>query len=121
MNENVSPSDFLKMQEQAIRKAREMQQKAQQGAPPAAKCQKAESPKRPEKPNIYQQKSYPKKEPPKKEPQREKLESKPAQSNIFSLFSSLDGDMSLILLLIFILKKEGADEMLILALLYIMS
>lgn len=40
---------------------------------------------------------------------------------VFDFLSKLDIDMSLILPLILFLGKEGADELLILALIYIMS
>lgn len=40
---------------------------------------------------------------------------------VFDFLSRLDIDMSLILPLILFLGKEGADELLILALIYIMS
>lgn len=42
-------------------------------------------------------------------------------SQIMSFMSNLDSDLSLILPLVLFLGKEGADEMLILALIYIMS
>lgn len=40
---------------------------------------------------------------------------------VFNILSKLDIDMSLILPLVLFLGKEGADELLILALIYIMS
>lgn len=46
---------------------------------------------------------------------------KSESASVFSVFSNLDIDMSLILPLVLFLGKEGADELLILALIYIMS
>lgn len=58
-----------------------------------------------------------KKAPP--EPKEDKSETK--SPSLLSVFSELDIDMSLILPLVLFLGKEGADELLILALIYIMS
>lgn len=145
--DNYSNADFKAMQEQAIRRAREMQQKAQnQGQnhnqnhnhnqDEAQKNrpdnqQRRQDNRRPlERPNIYQarsqkqdsQKKQPKEQQPKKpntSENREKSEGK--SNNPLSSLLNLDGDMSLILPLILFLGKEGADDTLILALLYIMS
>lgn len=143
MPDNYSNADFKAMQEQAIRRAREMQQKAQnQGQnhnhnqDEAQKNrpdnqQRRQDNRRPlERPNIYQarsqkqdsQKKQPKEQQPKKpntSENREKSEGK--SNNPLSSLLNLDGDMSLILPLILFLGKEGADDTLILALLYIMS
>lgn len=43
------------------------------------------------------------------------------KSSSFPFMSFADSDLSLVLMLILLLKKDGADEMLIMALLYILT
>ncbi len=121
MAQNNQPNDFVKMQEQAIKRVREMQQKASpvpQNKPKETTEEKKES-------QILQ--PPPKKEEEKPKNESEKFEpktvSKEKESNhgLFSNLLNLDTDMSIILPLLLFLGKDGADDILILALLYIMS
>lgn len=123
MTQSPPPNDFVSMQEQAIRRVREMQQKAAVQTP-----QIKESPLKETKQMPPQEKKSEEKLAEPKPEQKEKFESPkskpPKQENKNSIFSSLlnmDADMSIILPLIFFLGKDGADDVLILALLYIMA
>lgn len=125
MNQNPPPTDFVKMQEQAIRRVREMQQKAspsgQSGikeGPPIERAEKAAA--KPE--SATKTPNETKTEAP--EAKRVQKEEKPKAEPGMGLFSGLlniDADMSIILPLLLFLGKDGADDVLILALLYIMS
>lgn len=136
-NEN---GDFEKMQQQAIKRAKEMQQKS--AAP------QGEKPKRPPQENERQNPHQPNRQAESfnpqgsrfngngfdgenkrrnenqsyhaQEPKKEHKECDDEKNPLASLLN-LDGDMSMILPLILLLSKEGADEIMILALLYIMS
>ncbi len=82
--------DFQTMQQQAIRRVREMQEKAMPaGVPP------------PEEPSA---------------PKQQQPQNRP-RTPLFHL----DSDVSLLLPLLLLLSREGADDALLLALLYIMA
>ena len=101
------------MQEQAIRRAREMQQKARITIQEAEVTDIPEPPPQPE--------SIPDEPPEKRVPR--KAQPRNRFSGFYSMLQRLpaDDDMTVILPIIMMLLKEGADEKLILALLYIMS
>lgn len=139
MPDNYSNADFSRMQEQAIKRVREMQQKAQTPKEPPKMQNEQQNntqfqqQRRNERPNIYQAKPQQRRDMPREAPKEQKKDV-PKETNVFqnekermknqNPFSSLlhlDSDMSLILSLALFLGKEGADDMLILALLYIMS
>lgn len=118
--DEYSYNDFAKMQQQAIDRVREMQKKAMPNKPlqngeNSIFSSADEKPKTkstpPEKINI------PKESPKKPANPQQKSNS----SNPLSFLSSMDSDMSLILPLLLLLGKEGADSILLLALLYIIS
>lgn len=144
MNEEYAKEDFQKMQQQAIDRVREMQKKSidDQQKPqnqPRPSRFFPQNDRRPDRPPFQgQQKGQNPHQEPKaaqerrKEPEAEKHaninEENAAPKN--QLFSSanplssllnMDTDMSLILPLVMLLGKDGADDMLILALLYIMT
>lgn len=135
--------DFEKMQQQAIKRAKEMQQKS-------STATQGEKPKRPpqenERQNLQQQNRQAENfnfqggrfngnsngfgsenkhrsggQP--QHPQEQKKEQRECndEKNPLASLLNLDGDMSMILPLVLLLSKEGADEIMILALLYIMS
>lgn len=138
-NEN---NDFEKMQQQAIKRAKEMQQKS---SPPGTQGEKPQRPPQENERFVGQQAnrsaerfnrphSHPKQDgfegankPPhenhtqcREEPKNEQRECHDDKNPLASLLN-LDSDMSMILPLVLLLSKEGADEIMILALLYIMS
>lgn len=122
-------NDFMKMQEQAIDRVREMQKKAQPSQNPQMQRnterkqqrfsqneneRKGEAQKPPKRPS----------QPPAAEDTKSRAEEKPPRSGAANPLSSLlklDKDSSLILPLLLLLGREGADDMLTLALLYIMT
>lgn len=131
MTPNPPPNDFVKMQEQAIKRVREMQQKAspsqpvfQKENPPPPKIEiakKSEIPK-PENPSAAAHEKKPDQQENKsEEKQYNEKHTYEKSHNPFSGLLNMDADMSIVLPLIFFLGKEGADDVLILALLYIMS
>ena len=101
-NFEASP-DFEAMQQQAIRRVKEMQQRAV----PLPEPTSSPEPKAPKPEPPHQTPTPPK-------PQRKRA------SPLSSLFH-LDSDVSLILPLLLLLSREGADDALLLALLYIMA
>lgn len=108
-NEKPNQNDFEKMQQQAIRRAKEMQQKStvqgrQGGTPPP----KTES-------------HFPPPDRKRAEERNECKKEKGEERNPLASLLNLDGDMSMLLPLVLLLSKEGTDEIMILALLYIMS
>lgn len=110
-NEKPNQNDFEKMQQQAIRRAKEMQQKStaqgrQGGSPPPKREGDFPPPDR-------------KRSEERNECKKEKGEEK--EKNPLASLLNLDGDMSMLLPLVLLLSKEGTDEIMILALLYIMS
>ena len=137
MQQNAPPNDFVKMQEQAIKRVREMQQKANPSQPKLQKenmqTQTKDMPRQDEQPKegkLFEQEQKSNQEQPRKEEKPHYKEEKPhynenakqeGNHNPFANFLNSDADMSIILPLIFFLGKEGADDVLILALLYIMS
>ncbi|MCM1365304.1 MAG: hypothetical protein NC122_00145 [Faecalibacterium sp.] len=116
--EEYSYNDFAAMQQQAITRVREMQKKAvpneRQKSEPKVKPQNEPQPK----PIAELPKIQP---PPKSEPTRKSQSQSAVQKNPLAFLSGLDSDMSLILPLMLLLGKEGADSILLLALLYIVS
>ena len=143
MNEEYPKEDFQKMQQQAIDRVREMQKRAVPEQPPRTQPQQRPSrffppgerqSDRPMHPNPPKPPHEEARRPDKQKPtgQGETCENpkeeKPQPKN--SLFSGLnplssilnmDTDMSLILPLVMLLGKDGADDMLLLALIYIMT
>lgn len=147
--QNYSPQELERMQKQAIDRVHEMQRQAKMGAAenrrgisPGAQLHYTQpSQKMQTSANMSQnpppaQEKVPSKDyrqphngqkpptPPLREP--EKPPTPPPISRIPSRkqatsFLSMDSDTALILPLILLLQKDGADEMLILALLYIMA
>lgn len=114
VEDDYSSGNFMQMQEQAIKRAREMQKKSKTiestpslnsntNKPPKPPIAKACAPKGNQKANGFQKSS----------PQN-------ALSSLSEILR-LDNDRALILPLLIFLGKEGADDMLLLALLYIMS
>lgn len=119
VEDNYSSGNFMQMQEQAIKRAREMQNRAKQNE--SVKNEKEKSadlgtPKPPKPPIIQATMS---KEKPKVD-NSPQISPQKALSSLTELFQ-LDSDRALILPLLLFLGKEGADDMLLLALLYIMS
>lgn len=145
MNEEYPKEDFQKMQQQAIDRVREMQKRAVPEQPPRPQGQQRPSrffPQGERQPDRQMHQNPPKPQPPHEEAKRpgsqkptgqsetceSPKEEKTQQKN--SLFSGLnplssifnmDTDMSLILPLVMLLGKDGADDMLLLALIYIMT
>lgn len=145
MNEEYPKEDFQKMQQQAIDRVREMQKKAVPEQPPKAQTQQRPSrffpsgEKQPDRPMAHGQ---PKPHNPHGEPKnqenrkasnenethegtkeeraRPKNQPFPAVNPLSSILN-MDTDMSLILPLVMLLGKDGADDMLLLALIYIMT
>lgn len=108
-----SYSDLVKMQDQAIRRVREMQERARmtvrenpipdiENPPPSEKA--------PERKEPARTPSEIKPKPPEK-PQREAK--RPSHA--------ADGDKAILLPLIMLLNEEGADKLLLIALLYILA
>lgn len=128
MEQGYSKEDFAKMQQQAINRVREMQRQSKQTSEGEKKPPK-DIPAffKPEKtgpPQSQRREPEQKKEtPPKKNCapppaiKRVYTKSKPNMAPFFEM----DSDIALILPLLLLLQRDGADEMLILALLYIMS
>lgn len=133
--QNYSPQELERMQKQAIDRVHEMQRQAKMGkaenrrnvppqSPPTAQAQQrhqTESPPQPQKqektePPFFAAPPKQKKQPPSPPVITRAPGTRPAAS-----FLSMDSDTALILPLILLLQKDGADEMLILALLYIMA
>ena len=142
--QGYSPQEFERMQKQAIDRVHEMQRQAKMGAAEnrrgaalqgaqlhyansAAQQKSAPPPKESRPPQDEKNSAHPKAMPPaneKKAPdfpfEPPKVKRVPSRSKA-APFLSMDSDTALILPLILLLQKDGADEMLILALLYIMA
>ena len=126
MPQSYSKEDFAKMQQQAINRVREMQRQSRMNrqeeskpfpdAPAAAETQqnKKAEPAQKSRPETNEQPAQKREEPPIK-----RVYAK-SRAN-FTPFFEMDSDVALILPLLLLLQRDGADEMLILALLYIMS
>lgn len=103
-----SYSDLVKMQDQAIRRVREMQERARltvkENPIPELEAQPDESTERFDRPKT-----------PAKSQETEKPPKKQNQSH------ALDKDKAILLPLIMLLSHEGADNILMIALLYILS
>lgn len=135
MPQSYSKEDFAKMQQQAINRVREMQRQSRMNrqeeskplpdAPAAAKAQPGERAEPPQKsrPETSEPPAQKREEPPKRAdappPPIKRVYAK-SRPNV-SPFFEMDSDVALILPLLLLLQRDGADEMLILALLYIMS
>ena len=136
MPQSYSKEDFAKMQQQAINRVREMQRQSrmnrQEESEPlpdalaAAKAQPGERAETPQKsrPETSEPPAQKREEPPKRAdapppPPIKRVYAK-SRPNV-SPFFEMDSDVALILPLLLLLQRDGADEMLILALLYIMS
>lgn len=146
MQSDISHGDFEKMQEQAIKRVNEMKQKANMGrsAQPEQKhnengagnknlrppiiSRMNERPQRPQMPNQNQgqkqnqsQNQGQSRSQNCQEPEDNRQKAHEDGRKILDSLFNLDNDMSMILPLLLLLQKEGADEMLIMALIYIMS
>ena len=135
MPQSYSKEDFAKMQQQAINRVREMQRQSRMNrqeeskplpdAPAAAKAQPGEraEPAQKNRTETNEQPAQKREEPPKRPdtppPPIKRVYAK-SRPNV-SPFFEMDSDVALILPLLLLLQRDGADEMLILALLYIMS
>lgn len=135
MPQSYSKEDFAKMQQQAINRVREMQRQSRMNrqeeskpfpdAPATAETQqnKKAEPAQKSHPETNEQPAQKREEPPKKPdtppPPIKRVYAK-SRPNV-SPFFEMDSDVALILPLLLLLQRDGADEMLILALLYIMS
>ena len=131
MPQGYNEEDFAEMQQQAIRRVREMQQRAKTFSEPAEKEHTEYS--LPEREEIgipqTQKKQFhdepkPKREQPKPFQQAQRIRQKQHEQKPQGMLSSLfhlDSDVSLILPLLLLLGREGADDILLLALLYIMA
>lgn len=118
-----SREDFAKMQQQAINRVHEMQRQSKIDSPKNEQTTQHNPPK-----FIGQEEP---KKPPKRifEPGKQEVFSSPpptthvhtGKSKAVSSFFEMDSDVALILPLLLLLQRDGADEMLILALLYIMA
>lgn len=120
---DYSYNELMQMQEQAINRVREMQQRARKTAEESGDFLAADIPvysEPPETEEAFEEKPVllPKKTVP---PPAQKK--KPTLKGIGSLLEkvNLEDDTALLLPLIILLAREGADEKLLLALLYIMS
>lgn len=143
--QEISPQEFLRMQEQAIQRVKQMQKRST-----TSEVKPSTKPTEPDEDDvkIYQKltsqnidtnikqpsnEQYKKENPTKAATQKPtsgdtikitlppKQAKKQIQSSPLSAFLSMDNDMALILPLILLLGKEGADDILLLALLYILS
>lgn len=124
MPQDFSHEDFSKMQQQAINRVREMQRQS-----------KAKEPKEKQQSGILQdeeksERFFEKDVQNRPQPERifKPLSSPPPITRVntgrkktVSSFLEMDSDIALILPLLLLLQRDGADEMLILALLYIMA
>lgn len=136
MPQSYSKEDFAKMQQQAINRVREMQRQSRMNgqeeskplpdAPAAAEAQQDKKAVPPQKSRTEtNEKPVQKREEP---PKRADAPPPPPIKRVYaksrpnvSPFFEMDSDVALILPLLLLLQRDGADEMLILALLYIMS
>lgn len=138
MPSDVSSGDFEKMQEQAIKRVHEMQQKAnpQKKQNETRQNINGQGAKNIRIPQIFRTNDQPVHKPQSEQTQqkrqneqdnsrkRENSQKQPDNSELHGIFSSLfnmDNDMSMLMPLLLLLGKDGADELLIMALLYIMS
>ncbi len=124
---DYSYQDIMKMQNDAIRRAEEMQKRARKTAGLEAEQSKAEPPQEPRHipmPGGYLQQndSQPSEGPP-PQPHKEENQKSPFPGNLENGLGdiNLDSDKALLLSLIMLLSQEGADELLIMALIYILA
>lgn len=111
MEKELTSDDFAKMQQQAIRRVKEMQQRSKDR-------------EEKNKQTALRDDNKPEKQPDLPSPKPPRLQIKNEDDRPKSMLSSLfnmDSDTTLILPLLLLLAKEGTDDMLLLALLYIMS
>ena len=110
MEKDFNSDDFAKMQQQAIRRVKEMQQRSK------------DREEKNEQDDSRNDKKMQQPDPASLKPMRIQMKSDndPPKSMLSSLFN-MDSDITLILPLLLLLSKEGTDDMLLLALLYIMS
>ena len=111
MEKDFTADEFARMQQQAIRRVKEMQQRSKDRE---AKNEQAvlQNDKKVEK-----QLGSALAKPPRLQMKNENNRPKSMISSLFNM----DSDVSLLLPLLLLLSKEGTDDMLLLALLYIMS
>ena len=129
MPQGYSQEDFAKMQQQAINRVREMQRQSQKkeqqdtAKPVFETKDRFEKAQRPQTENINS-------DPPERifEPEKKDVPPSPppikrvrSVGKTAASFLETDSDVALILPLLLLLQRDGADEMLILALLYIMA
>lgn len=132
-------SEIMKMQNDAIKRVEEMQKKArktvgldeEQPAPENKEPVPVQEPKRVPMPNDYLEKlkdfarstADTRNEEEKQEEKKEAKKEKPFFDNGKNSFLNLrlDDDKTLLLALIMLLSEEGADELLIMALIYMLT
>ena len=132
-------SEIMKMQNDAIKRVEEMQKKArktvgldeEQPAPENKEHVPVQEPKRVPMPNDYLEKlkdfarstADTRNEEEKQEEKKEAKKEKPFFDNGKNSFLNLrlDDDKTLLLALIMLLSEEGADELLIMALIYMLT
>lgn len=113
MEKDFSKDDFAEMQQQAIQRVKEMQQRSKQ----ARESESQGKSKQTGHETEHGQNKKSTGQPPKIQVKTENRQPKSLLSSLFKL----DADISLILPLLILLGREGTDDMLLLALLYIMT
>lgn len=129
MPQNFTKEDFAKMQQQAINRVREMQRQSKMNDSSISDNKNYTTPTEKSDPPIEQSSSKSKEQiVSDKGEQKKKTAQPPPIKRVYtkskpnpSPFFEMDSDIALILPLLLLLQRDGADEMLILALLYIMS
>ena len=108
---DYSQDDFLKMQQQAIERVKQMQKQSAQ-----TMTEKAD-----EKDQKQEKQKPPSTRPPEIRKSKARPQSKPKTASPLSSLFHLDSDTAMILPLLILLGREGTDDILLLALLYIMT
>ena len=110
MEKDFTPDNFALMQQQAIRRVKEMQQRSKDREKNEQIAFQSDK-KSPE------QSGAPSPKPPRLQMKNGNTDPKSMLSSLFRM----DSDAALILPILLLLAREGAEDMLLLALLYIMS
>ena len=116
-------NEIMKMQNDAIRRAEEMQKRARQSAGLAEKNEKTEPPSAPQEPkHIPMPKGYLGQRQSEVEKEDKQTTQKPIKDfNSAMTDINMDSDKALLLSLIMLLSEENADELLIMALIYMLT
>ena len=122
-----SYNELMQMQEKAIRRVHQMQERARQTMKnnplPELEFEERTEGKpqpNPQKPNTQEREDPPKVQAEKVNIPNNNLPNRP-KSNPLSNFLTLDRDKAMILPLLMLLGKEGADNILLIALMYIIA